>query len=251
MKAKTAVVNWAGDYEETCVQLGKHLGTNKIRRKLFNAIYGRASKPRSKKQLMDEVSLKASHAQQAQNQLDHLTRYGLIERNDNEGAVPDGSRFVYSKEPNVRAHRKRIVQHADKPALAKKTPTKRNPMVRGMTVVVKPAVVARSTLKKNKHLDVLYLMANPVREQSLRVDAEVRKVGEEIRRSRYRDNIALHQSPAADLATIIRGLNDHRPGIIHFSGHGNADGLATDDGGVQRAKTQFVTFDFWQSPCCD
>ena len=166
MKAKTAVVNWAGDYEETCVQLGKHLGTNKIRRKLFNAIYGRASKPRSKKQLMDEVSLKASHAQQAQNQLDHLTRYGLIERNDNEGAVPDGSRFVYSKEPNVRAHRKRIVQHADKPALAKKTPTKRNPMVRGMTVVVKPAVVARSTLKKNKHLDVLYLMANPVREQA-------------------------------------------------------------------------------------
>lgn len=243
MTAKTAVVNWAGDYEETCIQLGKHLGKNKIRRRLFDAIYGRGSKPCSKKQLMAEVGLNASHTQQAQNQLDHLTRYGLIERIDNEGAVADGSRYVYGKEPNVRAHRKRIVQHADKPALAKKTPTKRNPMVRGMTVVVKRPVVTRSTLKKNKHLDVLYLMANPIRKHSLRVDAEARKVGEEIRRSQYRDNITLHQSPAADLATIIRGLNDHRPGIVHFSGHGNADGLATDDGGVKRTKTQFVTFD--------
>jgi hypothetical protein len=102
---------------------------------------------------MDKTGLKANDAQQAQNQLDHLTRYGLIERNDNEGAVADGSHFVYSKEPNVRAHRKRIIQHADQPALAKKTPTKRNPMVRGMTVVVKRPVVTRSTLKKNKHLD--------------------------------------------------------------------------------------------------
>jgi hypothetical protein len=87
------------------------------------------------------------------------------------------------------------------------------------------------------------LWPNAIKKHSLRVDAEVRKVGEEIRRSQYRDNISLHQSPAADLATIIRGLNDHRPGIVHFSGHGNAYGLATDDGGVKRTKTQFVTFD--------
>jgi hypothetical protein len=243
MKAKTAVVDWPGNYEENCIQLSKHLGKNKIRRKLFNAIYGRGSKSRSKKQLMEEVSLRASHAQQAQNQLDHLARYGLIERYDNEGAVVDGSRYVYGKEPNVRAHRQKIVQYADRPALAKKTPTKRNPMVRGTSVLVKRIVVTPSTLKKKKHLDVLYLMANPIRKHSLRVDAEVRKVNEEIRRSQYRDNITLHQSPAADLATIIRGLNDHRPSILHFSGHGNADGLATDDGGAKRAKARFVTFD--------
>lgn len=243
MKAKTAVVNWAGDYEETCVQLGKHLGTNKIRRKLFNAIYGRGSRPLSKKQLMDKTGLKANDAQQAQNELDHLARYGLIERNDNEGAVADGSRFIYSKEPNVRAHRERIVLHADKPALAKKTPTKRNPVVRGMTVVVKHPVVTQGTPKRKTHLDVLYLMADPIRRNRLRVDAEVKNVVEEIRRSKYRDNITLHQSPAANLDSIIRGLNDHQPGIVHFSGHGNADGLATDDGGVKRTKTQVVTFD--------
>jgi hypothetical protein len=157
--------------------------------------------------------------------------------------VADGSRYVYSKEPHVRAHRPKIAQYADKPALAKKAPNKRNPVVRGTTVIVKRTVVTRSALKKNKHLNVLYLMANPIRKHHLRVDAEVSKVSEELRRSQYRDNITLHQSPAANLTTIIRGLNDHRPGIVHFSGHGDSGGLATDDGGVKRAKTQFVTFD--------
>jgi hypothetical protein len=242
MKARTAVVDWSGNYEENCIQLGRHLGTNKIRRKLFNAIYGRGSKPRSKKQLMDVTGLKSDYGQQAQNQLDHLVRYGLILRDDNEGAVPDGSRYVYNKEPHVRAHRARIVKHADKPELAKKTATKRNPVMRG-TVLLKRTTVTRQALKKRKHLDVLYLMANPIKRHSLRVDAEVSKVTEEIRRSLFRDSITLHQSPAANLDAVIRGLNDHRPRIVHFSGHGNSGGVAVDDGGIKRTKKQFLTFD--------
>lgn len=244
MKARTAIVDWSGNYEENCIQLGKHLGTNKIRRKLFDAIYGRGIKPRSKKQLMGATKLKTTDGQQAQNQLDHLVRYGLILRDDNEGVVVDGSHYVYSKEPNVRAHRKRIVRHADNPSLGKKIATKRNPVVRGTAIIGgKRSVVTKRELKKRDHVDVLYLMANPIRRHSLRVDAEVSKVTEEIRRSQYRDNITLHQSPAANLDAIIRGLNDHRPRIVHFSGHGNSQGLATDNGGVKRVKMKFVTFD--------
>jgi hypothetical protein len=86
-------------------------------------------------------------------------------------------------------------------------------------------------------------MSNPIKRHVLRVDAEVSKVSEEIRRSRFRDNIALHQSPAANLDAIIRGLNDHRPRIVHFSGHGDRGGIAVDDGGIKRARRQFVTFE--------
>ena len=86
-------------------------------------------------------------------------------------------------------------------------------------------------------------MANPIRRHRLRVDAEVSKVNEEVRRSQFRDNITLHQSPAADFDDILHGLNDHSPRIVHFSGHGNTDGLAIDGGGIKRVKTQFVTFD--------
>lgn len=239
MNTRTAVVDWSGNYEENCIQLGRHLGKDKIRRKLFDSVYGRGSKPRSKKQLMAAIGLKAGQGQQAQNQLDYLARYGLILRDKNGGSVSDGSYYVFSKEPHVRAHRKNIVKYADKPALAKKTATKRNQVVK----VVGVKAVARGALRGKKRLDVLYLMANPIKKHALRVDAEVSKVSEEIRRSRFRDNISLHQSPAANLDAIIHGLNDHRPRIVHFSGHGNSNGVAVDDGGIKRTKRQFVKFE--------
>src|SRR4051812_23830440 len=113
MKARTSVVDWSGNYEENCTRLGKHLGKNKIRRKLFDAIYSRGSKPRSKRQMMVAAGLKASESQQAQNQLDFLAGKGLIACDDNNGAVADGSRNVYSKDPNVRAHRNDIVKYAN------------------------------------------------------------------------------------------------------------------------------------------
>lgn len=239
MKARTAVVDWSGNYEENCIQLGKHLGKNKIRRKLFDAIYGRESKPRSKKQMMTAVGLKPSHAQQAQNQLDYLYRYGLIIREDNDGSVKDGSRYVYSKEPNVRAHRKSIVKYADKPALAKRVATKRNSVTR----VITTRTVKRSALKRRKQLNVLYTTANPNPRSPLRVDAEMRQVQEAVRGSRLRDNIVLHYRPAANLKSIMDGLNDVTPGIVHFSGHGNSDGVAVDHAKVRLPQGKTLTFD--------
>jgi len=242
MNARTAVVDWSGNYEENCIQLGRHLGNNKIRRKLFDAIYGRGSKARSKKQLMAACGIKDKDGQHAQNQLDHLARYGLIVRDRNEDIVPDGSRHVYSKEPHVRAHRPKIVKHADNPALEKKTATKRNPAGNGKIVILRQAVT-RAALKKRKHVDVLYLMANPIKKHILRVDQEIKAVNAEVRRSNFRDSITLHQSPAADYDDVLHGLNDHKPRIVHFSGHGNSRGIAMDGGGGKRVKTKFVSFD--------
>jgi hypothetical protein len=239
MKARTAVVDWSGNYEENCIQLGKHLGRNKIRRQLFNAIYGRGSKPRSKKQLMAAIKIKASHSQQVQNQLDFLARYGLILRDKNDDIVNDGSHYVYSKEPNVRAHREKIVKHADKPELAKNTPTKRNPIVK----VVSVKTVTRSLLRRKRPLNVLYSTASPNRNSPLRVDVEMRQVQEVVRASPLRDNISLQYRPAANLKSIMDGLNDLTPGIVHFSGHGYSGGIAMDNAKVSRPAEKIVSFD--------
>jgi CHAT domain len=90
---------------------------------------------------------------------------------------------------------------------------------------------------------VLYLTANPDEQSSLRVDAEVRQVQEAVRGSKLRDNIELLYRPAADLNSIIDGLNDHEPGIVHFSGHGYSGGLAVDHAKVARPKGKILTFD--------
>ncbi|MFC5323311.1 CHAT domain-containing protein [Bradyrhizobium oligotrophicum] len=186
-----------------------------------------------------DAQLKAGDEQQAQNELDHLARYGLIRREDNNGQVKDGSKYLYSKDSNVRAHRKMIVKFADNPKLAAAIPTKRRPAVKVSNV----KTVTVRALKKLKRLNVLYLTANPDEQNSLRIDAEVRQVQEAVRGSKLRDNIELLYRPAADLDSLVDGLNDYAPGIVHFSGHGYSGGLAVDHAKVTRPKRRILTFE--------
>lgn len=98
---------------------------------------------------------------------------------------------------------------------------------------------------KPEKLRVLYLTANPesteferteadrsiVREGVwLRVDREVRSVQKKaVRGSNYRDLVELKHMPAATPQDVLEGLNDFRPHIIHFSGHGGGHALLMEN----------------------
>jgi hypothetical protein len=241
MAHRTSVVDLSGNYEESIERWARDLGTAKIRRRIFNVIYGYGSKPRSKKQLMAAAGIKTRDGQQAQNEIEHLFGKHLIGRVENNGFVTDGSRYLYVKDEHVRPHKDRIIKLADNRKSAEKIPTKRRPIVRGSSIT--KVVVTRQALRKRKPLHVLYLTANPDKDNVLRVEVEVRQVQEAVRASKLRDHINLHYSPAADLDSIINGLNDHNPSIVHFSGHGYAGGIAVDPPHVKRPGSRVITFE--------
>lgn len=225
----THIVNPSGDFEENVERLAKHLGKAKIRRQIFNVVYGRARRLRSKKELMKDagISDEDTKSQQVQNELDHLSRHHLIDKHENDGITDDGAVFVYGKNDFVRSNRAEIVRRADDPRSLRSIATKRRPVV-GNGNQTSRAI--ESDLKKRNRLNVLYLTASPIPASHLRVDAEMRGVQETIRASKFRDNVSLEYRPAADLDSLINGLNDHRPQIVHFSGHGNDNEIATDTG---------------------
>lgn len=241
MVKPTPVLSAAGDYEEALERYAKHLGKDQIRRRVFNEIYGRTKRPRSKKEIMDAAGIenKGNKSQQVQNALECLSKHQLIERHDNDGNTNDGSHFVYGKAEFIRANKDKIIRYADNSKAAKGLQTKRRPGVQGAVSIRQ---VKKQALKKKKHLNVLYLTANPVPASHLRVDAEVRMVQEAIQSSKYRDNITLHFRPAADLDSLTKGLNDHRPQVVHFSGHGNEGEIAADTGKLGQSNVQTLPF---------
>ena len=226
MSKPTPVLSAAGDFEELIERYAKHLGKHKIRRAVFNEVYGRFRKPRSIKQIMAAAGIADGDQQQVRNELRHLHKHELIVRFDNDGKVKDGSHHLYAKAEFVSANKDKIVRFADSPGAAKKIPTKRRPLVQDGSVV---RSVTKQELRKKKHLTILYLIANPDKHNRLKVDSEVKKVQEKIRGSRFRDNITVELRPAADFQTLIDGLNDLNPQIVHFSGHGNEALIATED----------------------
>jgi len=111
---------------------------------------------------------------------------------------------------------------------------------------------------KPEILRVLYLTANPERTETtiknpdgsvaeygswLRTEAEVRGVQKEIRGALHRDAVELSHMPAATHQDMLDGLNDKRPHVIHFSGHGGGRGLLFDNGSPSKPEGVDVSYD--------
>lgn len=68
---------------------------------------------------------------------------------------------------------------------------------------------------------ILFLSANPASTTPLRLDEEVREITNKIGASRYRDSFELVTQWAVRPDDLLQCLNQHRPHIVHFSGHGS------------------------------
>ena len=102
-----------------------------------------------------------------------------------------------------------------------------------------------STIQKLAQLPerivVLFLAANPLDQQQLRLDEEVRAIADMIRKSQHRDAIKLESCWAVRPLDVLQAINEHSPRIIHFSGHGSdQDEIVFQD---NSGETKFVSLE--------
>jgi hypothetical protein len=80
-------------------------------------------------------------------------------------------------------------------------------------------------------IKILFLAANPKKTSRLRLDQEVRAIKKKIRYGEYRDSFQIEQEWAVAVDDIQGLLLEHRPHVVHFSGHGSPEGeIVLEDG---------------------
>lgn len=96
--------------------------------------------------------------------------------------------------------------------------------------------VTKATTESSGKIKVLFLAANPIDTVPLRLDEEIRTITTKIRASDYRDSIELVSAWAIRADDLLQLLNEHKPHIVHFSGHGDSGGeiILLDSNGISK-----------------
>jgi len=89
----------------------------------------------------------------------------------------------------------------------------------------------------------LFLAANPVSTNRLAIDEEMRAIEQKVRAADHRDVLVFQSNWAVRPDDLLQLLNQHRPQIVHFSGHGSHAGLslAGNDGQSRPVTTRALT----------
>jgi len=77
---------------------------------------------------------------------------------------------------------------------------------------------------KESTMRILFLAANPLDTDPLRLSAEVRTIDERLRLAEFRDRFELIQHWAVRAGDLSEFLLRHQPHIVHFAGHGSDAG---------------------------
>ena len=84
---------------------------------------------------------------------------------------------------------------------------------------------ARGTVTKGGAVvKILFLAADPTDTSRLRLGEEAREIQEKLQLAKLREHFELHQRLSVRPVDISQALLDLQPQIVHFSGHGHADG---------------------------
>lgn len=86
-------------------------------------------------------------------------------------------------------------------------------------------------------IKILLLSSNPKDTSNLRVSEEFRNIKDSISRAKHRDSFELFQGEAVRPQDLRRLILDKSPHIVHFSGHGEEDGIYLEN---QQGYSQLV-----------
>jgi len=80
-------------------------------------------------------------------------------------------------------------------------------------------------MNKRTKIKILFLGANPSSVARLKLDEEIKRIQTNLKLSKERDCIEIKQEWAVTIDTLMQAILDESPSIVHFSGHGQQEGI--------------------------
>jgi hypothetical protein len=137
------------------------------------------------------------------------------------------------KEREERLRRQReeqAVQRAEEERARREAEQARQLMaIEGRTTELEERVLAAERRAAPPEVAVLFLASSPEDQSPLRLDKETREIEKRVRASELRDSIWFRSRMARQLPDLIEDLNEVKPVILHFSGHGSDVALVFED----------------------
>lgn len=160
-----------------------------------------------------------------------------------EKKIADFDKKLARKQKELAEEQKKVSREEEKESKNRQRESERQAkahqagMNRINSTLVKHEGLHRSTMATLKALQdlpekivVLFLASNPADAQHLKLDEEARAIGDMIRKAKHRDSVLFESRWAVQPMDVLQAINELKPTIVHFSGHGsNSDDIVFQD----------------------
>ncbi|MCW3995012.1 MAG: CHAT domain-containing protein [Candidatus Bathyarchaeota archaeon] len=203
------------------------LSKSVTRRKVFTEIYRGKTKGRTAEEIALQTGLDSVRVLQ---EALVLFQGNIVNRTKTNGLL------VYSKDDFINLNKDKILRLAVNDAARARfkatlypTFTEKVPIV----MAQKPKMRTFLHPRKNR-LKILFITANPKNTVVLRLEEEVREIDHRIMLAQKKDEFDLVKKGAVRVSDLQLYLNQEKPTIVHFSGHGTDDGqiVLEDNNGI-------------------
>ena len=86
-----------------------------------------------------------------------------------------------------------------------------------------------SSIPIDQPVTILVISADPTDASRLRIGNERREVAQALRSAKFRDKYIWKDTPSCRIRDISTALDEHKPNILLFTGHGNCQGICFED----------------------